>query len=342
MLSSNSSRRRSINLIHQIQSITKNNGKFILGSAANWTTTNWNQSTKFIGERTFSTHSCLNGPELKKQQKMDDYKYSAREIPSQVTPTYFEATFVVNSVEETRNLAERFSSMLESTDVVLLIGDMGSGKSVFARHVIRVLEKDMNLNVPSPTFLLDNIYESKMTSKKVLLSNNTTTTNTSSEQSESKEEKTSTLSEPVVENSPAQEPTTTTNEQQTNTSSEQSTTSENVFNLQSTASLIMDSAESLKQKREMLQKELESRKDAEVMLKKVIYRGIRAFGVLFISVCLLIWAVKRKNLEAKVKKFNDKIKKSEEKEQELERELEANFSYIKKDIENKNGTSTSQ
>ncbi|KAF0978486.1 hypothetical protein FDP41_002306 [Naegleria fowleri] len=98
--------------------------------------------------------------------------------------------------------------------------------------------------------------------------------------------------------------------------------------------LNLDSAETLKQKREQLQKELEARKDAEVMLKKVIYRGIRAFGVLFVAVCLLIWAVKKKNLEAKVRKFNEKIKRSEEKEKELEKDLEENFSYIRKDIEN--------
>ena len=56
------------------------------------------------------------------------------------------------------------------------------------------------------------------------------------------------------------------------------------------------------------------------------------------TVCLLIWAVKKKNLEAKVKKFNEKIKKSEEKEKQLEQELEANFSYIKKDVKQQNNS----
>ncbi|KAG2378150.1 hypothetical protein C9374_008772 [Naegleria lovaniensis] len=76
--------------------------------------------------------------------------------------SWIDKTFQVENIEETRKLAEQFSKLLQNTDVVLLTGDMGSGKSVFARHIIRVLEKDMNLNVPSPTFLLDNIYENKI------------------------------------------------------------------------------------------------------------------------------------------------------------------------------------
>ncbi|KAF0976459.1 hypothetical protein FDP41_004358 [Naegleria fowleri] len=86
---------------------------------------------------------------------------SSMELSNQ-SSQWFEKSFPVQNIEGTRTLAEKFSKLLQNTDVVLLTGDMGSGKSVFARHVIRVLEKDMNLNVPSPTFLLDNLYENKL------------------------------------------------------------------------------------------------------------------------------------------------------------------------------------
>ncbi|KAJ9506399.1 hypothetical protein QJQ45_004902 [Haematococcus lacustris] len=44
-------------------------------------------------------------------------------------------------------------------DVICLFGEVGSGKSVFSRAFIRASARDCTLPVPSPTFLLQNIYD---------------------------------------------------------------------------------------------------------------------------------------------------------------------------------------
>jgi len=77
-------------------------------------------------------------------------------------PHIFEHAFSIESIGDTERLASVLAPILKKGDVVLLIGDMGSGKSVFARQVVRCLEQDQKLNVPSPTYLLDNVYHSKI------------------------------------------------------------------------------------------------------------------------------------------------------------------------------------
>ena len=48
---------------------------------------------------------------------------------------------------------------LRAGDVYCLEGDVGAGKSVFSRAFIRAAIGDPTLTVPSPTFLLQNIYD---------------------------------------------------------------------------------------------------------------------------------------------------------------------------------------
>lgn len=48
-------------------------------------------------------------------------------------------------------------------DVYCLYGDVGAGKSVFSRAFIRAAADEPSLPVPSPTFLLQNIYEEQLT-----------------------------------------------------------------------------------------------------------------------------------------------------------------------------------
>lgn len=64
------------------------------------------------------------------------------------------------SEEETVALAREIAPELRRADVVLLHGDLGAGKSVFARSLIRALCGDEDLVVPSPTFTLVQSYES--------------------------------------------------------------------------------------------------------------------------------------------------------------------------------------
>ncbi|PCJ03177.1 MAG: tRNA (adenosine(37)-N6)-threonylcarbamoyltransferase complex ATPase subunit type 1 TsaE [Alphaproteobacteria bacterium] len=63
------------------------------------------------------------------------------------------------SEQETIEFAHEFAKSLAPRDVVLLHGDLGMGKSVFSRAVIRGLCGVDNLEVPSPTFTLVQTYD---------------------------------------------------------------------------------------------------------------------------------------------------------------------------------------
>ena len=65
-------------------------------------------------------------------------------------------TFTTNSCEETQKLAEEFAHTLAGGDVVLLQGNLGAGKTHFAKGLARGLGVDDV--VTSPTFALHNSY----------------------------------------------------------------------------------------------------------------------------------------------------------------------------------------
>ncbi len=56
-------------------------------------------------------------------------------------------------------LADEMAFFLQPGDTLCLEGDLGAGKSTFARALIRALAGDAALDVPSPTFTLTQIYE---------------------------------------------------------------------------------------------------------------------------------------------------------------------------------------
>ncbi len=60
----------------------------------------------------------------------------------------------------TVSFAADIASLVKPGDLVTLSGEMGAGKTTFARALIRALTGDANLEVPSPTFTLLQVYDS--------------------------------------------------------------------------------------------------------------------------------------------------------------------------------------
>ncbi|ACK49638.1 protein of unknown function UPF0079 [Methylocella silvestris BL2] len=61
--------------------------------------------------------------------------------------------------DATSRLAAEIAELIRPGDLVTLSGELGAGKTTFARALIRLLTGDPDLEVPSPTFLLMQIYE---------------------------------------------------------------------------------------------------------------------------------------------------------------------------------------
>ena len=68
----------------------------------------------------------------------------------------------ISSEEQMINFARRMAPKLMLGDVICLEGELGVGKSVFARALIRALCKDAHMDVPSPSFTLVQEYEGPM------------------------------------------------------------------------------------------------------------------------------------------------------------------------------------
>ncbi len=59
----------------------------------------------------------------------------------------------------TERLAASLAALVRPGDAVLLEGDLGAGKTAFARAFLRSLTGDSALDVPSPTFTLVQTYD---------------------------------------------------------------------------------------------------------------------------------------------------------------------------------------
>lgn len=61
--------------------------------------------------------------------------------------------------QDTASAAQKLAAKLRPGDVICLEGDLGAGKTVFARALIRALTGNPDEEVPSPTFTLAQIYD---------------------------------------------------------------------------------------------------------------------------------------------------------------------------------------
>lgn len=68
-------------------------------------------------------------------------------------------TYITKNEKETMNLARRLAGGLKKGDVLGLIGELGSGKTVFAKGIARGL--GIREKVTSPTFTLLHAYSGK-------------------------------------------------------------------------------------------------------------------------------------------------------------------------------------
>ena len=77
------------------------------------------------------------------------------------TPETFFGEFITHSEDETFELASRIGNQLKGGEVFLMTGDLGAGKTVFAKGLAAGLGID-SADVTSPTFTLVNVHEGRL------------------------------------------------------------------------------------------------------------------------------------------------------------------------------------
>ncbi len=79
-------------------------------------------------------------------------------MPSQ-SATQAVWSVILPTPEDTVRFAARIADFLRAGDLVTLSGDLGVGKTAFARALVRHIAQDAELEVPSPTFTLMQLYD---------------------------------------------------------------------------------------------------------------------------------------------------------------------------------------
>ena len=67
--------------------------------------------------------------------------------------------FKSHSEEETRNIAKKFAEKLKVGDIIVLSGDLGTGKTKFTQGILSFF--DLEDEISSPTFTIVNEYNTK-------------------------------------------------------------------------------------------------------------------------------------------------------------------------------------
>lgn len=69
---------------------------------------------------------------------------------------------ITSSPQETLNIGEKVAMFLKGGETILLTGDLGAGKTIFAKGVATGLGIDPSTPVVSPTFTLVNMYKARI------------------------------------------------------------------------------------------------------------------------------------------------------------------------------------
>ena len=69
---------------------------------------------------------------------------------------------ITNSEQETQELARDLGTRLKGNEVVLLVGELGAGKTVFSRGLTAGLGLEDITDVCSPSFTLVNVYQARV------------------------------------------------------------------------------------------------------------------------------------------------------------------------------------
>ncbi len=75
------------------------------------------------------------------------------------SPDSFSFTVALEDEQATRRLMTDIAAAIEPGDLITLSGDLGAGKTTFARALIRHFAGDESVEVPSPTFTIMQTYE---------------------------------------------------------------------------------------------------------------------------------------------------------------------------------------
>jgi tRNA threonylcarbamoyladenosine biosynthesis protein TsaE len=65
---------------------------------------------------------------------------------------------ILNNVD-LKQLASSIANCLKGNEIILLIGDLGSGKTTFTKYLVKSIDKNLEDEVNSPTFTIMNVYE---------------------------------------------------------------------------------------------------------------------------------------------------------------------------------------
>jgi tRNA threonylcarbamoyladenosine biosynthesis protein TsaE len=83
-------------------------------------------------------------------------------MPGEASPPDDAATVTTGSAGETRRWGERCGRLLSSPLVLFLIGDLGSGKTLFVQGLARGLDVPAGSYVTSPSFTIVNEYPGRL------------------------------------------------------------------------------------------------------------------------------------------------------------------------------------